>query len=116
MANKQITKNHVTAAFRLSYPALFTPVQVLGQGKLKYNVTMLFPKKTTFAALLAAGSPVAVNKLAANDDCAGLKQEIVAIARANFGPEVDLKTLRLTKFRDGDAPKDSGKIEENDKG
>lgn len=114
-ANKQVRETFVTPAFRLSYPALFEPRAVMGNdAKKQYSITMLFPKKSTVEMLQKATHPVA-RHLAA-DNCAGLYQAITKIARANFGPEVDLKSLKLTKFRDGDKPKESGKIDENEKG
>lgn len=113
--DKRIVKSYQTPAFRVSYPALFTPQAVLGnEAKKKYSLTMLFPKKHVAEALQAALHPV--SRYLALDNCAGMYQEITAIARANFGPEVDLPSLKLTKFRDGDKPKTNGKIEENDKG
>jgi hypothetical protein len=113
--NKQVRATYVTPAFRVSYPALFEPVAVLGnEAKKIYSLTMLFPKKSKVEQLKAAKHPVAT--WMSTDNCAAFWQEIVKIARANFGPEVDLKGLKLTKFRDGDKPKDSGKTEENEKG
>lgn len=84
------------------------------ESKKKYSVTMLFPKKSVVEALKKATHPAASHMAA--DNCAGFYAEITKVARANFGPEVDLKTLKLTKFRDGDKTKDSGKIDENEKG
>jgi len=115
MDNKQVRSTYTTAAFRLSYPALFEPVAVMGnEAKKKYSVTMLFPKKSLVAQLVAQKHPAAT--WMPTDNCAGFYQEVVKIARANFGPDVDLKSLKLTKFRDGDKPKDSGKVDENEKG
>jgi hypothetical protein len=116
MNDKQIRSTYTTAAFRLSYPALFEPVAVMGnEAKKKYSATMLFPKKSLVATLTAQKHPAAT--WMPQDNCAGLYQEVVKIARANFGPDVDLKTLKLTKFRDGDKPKEtSGKVDENEKG
>ena len=114
--NKQVKNTYITAAFRLSYPALFEPVDTLNKdGKKKYTITMLFPKKSTAEALKAAKHPAST--WLPGDNCAGFYAEICKIARANFGPEVDLKTLKLTKFRDGDKPKEStGKVDDNEKG
>ena len=113
--SKQVRTTYITPAFRLSYPALFEAVAVMGdETKKKFSVTMLFPKKSTVDRLKAAKHPAST--WMPTDNCAGFYQEIVKVARANFGPDVDLKSLKLTKFRDGDKPKDSGKIEENDKG
>lgn len=116
MNDKQVRSTYTTAAFRLSYPALFEPVAVMGDAtKLKYGITMLFPKKTIADALTAQKHPAST--WMPKDNCAGLYQEIVKIARANFGPEVDLKTLKLPKFRDGDRPKErTGQVDDNEKG
>lgn len=115
--DKRVYSNYITPAFRLSYPALFEPVNTAldGSTKLKYSVTMLFPKKLTYETLKAARHPAV--QWMPDDNCQGLYAEICKIARANFGPEVDLKSLKLPKFRDGDKPKPvSGKIDDNDKG
>lgn len=113
--NKQVRVTYVTPAFRLSYPSLFEPVAVMGnEANKKYSITMLFPKKSHVEALKSATHP-AITWMPV-DNMAGMYAEICKVARANFGPEVDLKTLKLTKFRDGDKPKDSGAIDENEKG
>ena len=112
--DKKVVSNFVTPAFRLSYPALFEAVAMMGdENKKKFAATMLFPKKSKVAEIRASCS---AGKFLSDDNLAGFYGEITKIARANFGPEVDLKTLKLPKFRDGDKPKDSGKIEENEKG
>jgi len=113
--NKQIRSTYITPAFRLSYPAIFEAVAVMGdETKKKFGITMLFPKKSTAEALKAAKHPAST--WLPTDNCAGFWAEVCKIARANFGPEVDLKTLKLTKFRDGDKPKDSGKVSDEEKG
>ena len=113
--NKQIRFTYKTPAFRLSYPALFEPQAVMGdETKKKYGVTMLFPKKSLVETMTAANHPAA--KYMSKDNCAAIYQEICKVARGNFGPEVDLKSLKLTKFRDGDKAKDSGKTDDNEKG
>lgn len=113
--NKQVRSTYITQAFRLSYPAIFEPAAVMGdESKKKYGLTMLFPKKSVATALQAAKHPAST--WMPTDNCAGFWAEVTKIARANFGPEVDLKTLKLTKFRDGDKPKDSGKISDEEKG
>lgn len=113
--NKQVRETYVTSAFRLSYPALFEAVAVMGdETKKKFGATMLFPKKSLVESLTASGHPAA--KYMAKDNCAAFYQTVCKVARANFGPEVDLKSLKITKFRDGDKAKESGKIEENEKG
>jgi len=113
--SKQVRSTYITCAFRLSYPALFEPQPVLGnENKKKYGITMLFPKKSTAEALKAAKHPAST--WMPTDNCAGFWAEICKIARANFGPNVNLKDLKLTKFRDGDQPKASGKIDDNEKG
>ena len=113
--NKQVRVTYITPAFRLSYPALFEAQAVMGdETKKKFSVTMLFPKKTKAAELIAAKHAAAT--WLPTDNCAGFYAEVCKVARANFGPDVDLKSLKLTKFRDGDKPKDSGKTDENEKG
>lgn len=113
--NKQIRVTYVTPGFRLSYPALFEPQAVMGdETKKKYGATMLFPKKSLIETMKAANHPAV--KYVSADNCAAFYQEICKVARGNFGPEVDLKSLKLTKFRDGDKAKDSGKIDDNEKG
>jgi len=83
-------------------------------GKMKFEVTMLFPKSNVVAQLKAAKHPAA--PWMADDNCQGFYNEIIKIARANFGPDVSLSSLKITKFRDGDLPKPNGKTEESDKG
>lgn len=114
--NKQIRVTYITSAFRLSYPALFEPVAVMGdETKKKFNATMLIPKKSTAEALRAAKHPAST--WISLDNCQGFYTEICKVARGNFGPDVDLKTLKLTKFRDGDKPKEgTGRIDDNEKG
>lgn len=114
--SKQVRVTYVTSAFRLSYPSLFVPVAVMGdETKKKYNATMLFPKKSTAEALKAAKHPASTWMPV--DNCQAFYMEIVKVARANFGPDVDLKTLKITKFRDGDKAKEgSGKVDDNEKG
>jgi hypothetical protein len=113
--NKQVRSTYVTPAFRLSYPAIFEAVAVMGdETKKKFGITMLFPKKTTADALKAGKHPAST--WLPIDNCAGFWAEILKVARGNFGPDVDLKTLKLTKFRDGDKPKDSGKVSDEEKG
>jgi hypothetical protein len=116
MAEKVVRTTYTTPAFRLSYPALFEPREVMGNAtKKQYQATMLFPKAETVAALKNAGNKV--THLMAKDDLRGMYEEILKVARANFGPQVDLKTLKLTKFRDGDQPREqSGKVDDNEKG
>jgi len=111
----QVRSTYITPAFHLSYPALFEAVAVMGdETKKKFGITMLFPKKVKVAEYQKATHPAA--RYMIDDNCKGFWQEIERIARANFGPEVDLRTLKLTKFRDGDKPKTNGKIDDNEKG
>lgn len=110
---KQVRVTYQTPAFRLSYPALFEAVETLN-GDMKFNATMLFPK-ADLAAKLKAGNHAASTWLPI-DSMKAFYQEVVRVARANFGPEVDLSTLKLPKFRDGDKAKDNGKIDDNEKG
>ena len=120
MANaKQMRVTYQTPAFRLSYPSLFEAKPTLndkpGAPDLKYGITMLFPKKAVAEALKAQKHKAA--QWMSTDNCMGFWSEIVKVARGNFGPEINLQGLKLTKFRDGDKPKEtSGKIEENEKG
>lgn len=113
--NKSIKEKYMTAPFRVSYPSVFEPVAAMGnENKKIFSLTMLFPKKSIVDGLTI---PEAIKALIARDNCAAFYSKLTANARANFGPEVDLKSIRLTKFRDGDKPKEqSGKIEENEKG
>jgi hypothetical protein len=112
--NKQFRETFLTPAFRLSYPALFQPRETLNSKPeakdLKYGCTMLFPKKA-IADKLKAEKHTAATWIQA--DGGALWTVIQKVARANFGPDVDLASLKLTKFRDGDKPKDNGKMEEN---
>ena len=119
MANaKQMRVTYQTTAFRLSYPSLFEAKPTLndkpGAPDLKYGITMLFPKKAIAEALKNQKHKAA--QWMSTDNCMGFWSEIVQVARGNFGPEGNLGAMKLTKFRDGDKPKDSGKIEENEKG
>lgn len=75
---------------------------------------MLFPKAETVQLLTNAKHPATT--WMPKDNMKAFWQEIVRIARANFGPDVNLATLKLTNFRDGDKPKASGKTDENEKG
>jgi hypothetical protein len=81
---------------------------------MKYSCVMLFPKAVTVTALKAANHPAA--QWMSADNCAGLYQDILAVARGNFGPDVDMAQLKLPLFRDGDKAKASGKVDENAKG
>lgn len=116
--NTQVRKTFQTPAFRLSYPALLEARETLnsrpGSPDLKFGCTMLFPKKEVVAQLKAQKHPAST--WMADDNCAGLWQTILQVARGNFGPDVDLASLKLTKFRDGDKPKDNGKMEESAQG
>lgn len=114
MSNKQIKVVYQTPAFRLSYPALFEARETLN-GDLKFGITMLFPKAETVAHLKSVKHAAATWMPV--DSMKAFYQEIIRVARGNFGPEVDLTTLKLTTFRDGDKPKEStGKIDDNEKG
>lgn len=112
--NKQFRETFLTPAFRLSYPALFQPKATLnskpGAEDLKFGCTMLFPKKATAEKLKAEKHAASVW---IQPDGGALWTVIQKVARANFGPDVDLASLKLTKFRDGDKPKDNGKMEES---
>lgn len=111
--SKQVRVVYQTPAFRLSYPALFEARETLN-GDFKFSATMLFPKAETAARLKAEKHAAAT--WVPTDGMKAFYQEIVRVARANFGPDVDLGTLKLTRFRDGDKPKESGKTDENEKG
>lgn len=120
MANAQrVIKQFQTGAFRLSYPALLEAVDarlnkvgIPTAKDLKFGCTMLFPKSATVAKLKAEKHPAA--QFMSDDNCAGLYQTICQVARGNFGPEVDLTSLRLAKLRDGDKPRpQKGTIDEN---
>ena len=115
---KQVKVIYQTPAFRLSYPALFTPQPTLndkpGAPDVKYSITMNFPKSTTAAALKSAKHPA--SNWMPTDDLKAFYGEIVKCAKANFGPDVDLNSLKLVKFRNGDAPKTNGSVDENAKG
>lgn len=111
--NKQIRTTYQTPAFRLSYPALFEARETLN-GDKKFGLTMLFPKAEMVQQLKAAKH--AASTWMPTDSMKAFYQEILRVARGNFGPDVDLKSLKLTRFRDGDQPKESGKIDENEKG
>jgi hypothetical protein len=110
---KQIRVTYQTPAFRLSYPALFEAVETLN-GDKKFMATMLFPKADVAAKFKAEKHPASTWMPA--DNMKALYQEVVRVARSNFGPDVELGSLKLPKFRDGDKVKDNGKIDENEKG
>ena len=116
MNDKQVRTTYITPAFRLSYPALFEAKAVMGdESKKRFSATMLFPKASITAALKSQKH--AASTWMPTDNCQAFYQEIVKVARANFGPDVSLPTLKLTKFRDGDKPKEgTGKTDENEKG
>lgn len=115
MANTQVRKTYQTPAFRLSYPALLEARETLnskpGAPDLKFGCTMLFPKKELALALKAKKHPAAT--WIDENGVAGLWADIQAVARGNFGPDVAMDSLKLTKFRDGDKPKENGKMEES---
>lgn len=113
--NTQIRKTFQTPAFRLSYPALVEARETLnsrpGAPDLKFGCTMLFPK-TALATELKAKKHAAAQWVDVNS-ATGLWAEIQAVARGNFGPDVAMDSLKLPKFRDGDKPKENGKLEES---
>lgn len=110
---KQTRVMYQTPAFRLSYPSLFEAKETLN-GDLKFSVNMLFPKEGIANKLKAEKHPAST--WISNDNLKALYQEVVRVARANFGPDVDLKTLKMPIFRDGDMANSKGRIEENEKG
>ena len=81
---KQIRVTYQTPAFRLSYPALFEAVETLN-GDKKFMATMLFPKADVAAKLKAEKHPAATWMPA--DNMKALYQEVVRVARSNFGPD-----------------------------
>lgn len=108
--NKTIRSTYVTTAFRLSYPQLFEAKPDLS-NRMRYSCSMLFPKAEVVAKMKQTNHPAA--GYCAADNCKGFWGEVVKIARANFGEEVDLRTLKLPAFKDGDKPKPTtGKVEE----
>lgn len=120
--NTQVRKTFQTPAFRLSYPALLEAqdARMIKQGPptakdMKFGCTMLFPKKETVIALKAQKHPAST--WMSDDNCAALYQTIQQVARGNFGPDVNLSTLKIVKFHDGDAPRQkTGTIDENARG
>lgn len=87
---KRIFETVITPAFRVSFPALFEPVEYpVGSGQKKYSVTMYIPKTT---------------------DLTSFKLAIKKVAVGSFGADIDLSTLKLPLFRDGDKPTQTGKI------
>jgi hypothetical protein len=71
---------------------------------------MLFPKPALAKELKAKKHPAAT--WIDENVVAGLWAEIQAVARGNFGPDVDMGGLKLPKFSDGDKPKENGKMED----
>ncbi|MDD4352278.1 MAG: DUF2815 family protein [Candidatus Gracilibacteria bacterium] len=116
MAQSKVIRHiYTTTAFRVSYPDLFVPKAQMGDtNKMRYTLNMLFPKKAIVEALQNSGHRV--SKYLATDELKGFKIAMAKNARANFGPEVNLAALKITKFRDGDLAKESGRIDENEKG
>lgn len=114
--NKKVVETFHTPAFRLSYPVLFQPKPVMGNdSKLQYSITMLFPKAETVQALKNANHPT--SRWLDDQNLNGFKQAMIRVARGNFGPEVDLQSLKFPKLRDGNKPKPvSQKIDDNEKG
>jgi hypothetical protein len=110
---KRVQMVYKSPAFRLSYPALFEPKETLN-GDLKYSITMLFPSEKLVAQLKASKHPAATWMAA--DNCKGFFQEITKVARGNFGPDVQMASLKLPNLRNGDLPKPNGKTDENEKG
>ena len=85
----------VTPEFRLSFPALFTPVQY-ETGQPKYEITMLFPKDVDINELKALAKAAAVERWGAD-------------------PSQWPPGLRVP-FKDGDAPNTMGKIYDTHRG
>lgn len=111
--NQSIKRTYMTPAFRLSYPNLFDAVPDLS-NRMRFNCVMLFPKAELVAKYKAENHPAA--PYMSPDNCSAFWNEIVAIAKSNFGPEVQMNTLKLVTFKDGDAPKPDGKVDETNKG
>jgi hypothetical protein len=72
---------------------------------------MLFPKGPLAKELKAKKHPAST--WIDENGVTGLWNEIQAVARGNFGPDVALDSLKLPKFRDGDKAKENGKMEES---
>lgn len=74
----------VTPTFRVSYPHVFKPAQVMGKGEFKYSITMLFKKDA---------------------DLTSVKEAIRNAKIAQFGPnKADWPELD-SPVMDGDSPK-----------
>lgn len=111
--NKQIRATYSTNAFRVSYPALYEAKETLTPGVKRYSCVMMFPKE-------ALANQFILNKHAAapwitTDNLKSFYNEIIKVAKANFGPEA-IPSLKMPAFRDGDQPRQDGKIVENEKG
>lgn len=57
------TGNIMTPKGRILYPNLFTPTQVKGQGKSKYRISLLLPKKAGIDLLVDTIDEIAKDKL-----------------------------------------------------
>lgn len=89
----------ITPEFRVSYPHVFKPQAPKGQGKPKFSITMLFPKK---GKDIIGSSPDGEER--------GIKECIRAAKTAKFGPKENWPKGLLSPVADGDDPKYEGKL------
>lgn len=108
--DKSVRIIYQTPAFRLSYPALFEPKDDLN-GNPKYSAQLLFPKTALAKTLKTSKAPGYL--WVSEDNLKGLYQECIKVAKQTFGPEVDINSLRMPNFRDGDKPKPNGAKDDN---
>ena len=62
MSAEKKSNECVTPEFRVSFPAVFAPKQVGGQGDFKFSISMLFPKTTDLSEIKALIKAAVIEK------------------------------------------------------
>lgn len=87
----------ITPAFRVSYPHLFKAQAPKGTAKLKFSITMLFPKEKAIVGLSPTNEP---RKL----------QDVITNAKTiGWGPKEKWPKNLISPVADGDSPDFEGK-------
>lgn len=99
MAEKAYKEYAFTPVGRVSFPHIFEAKVNDNNGKLQWSLVLAFPKTPEMIAELKK-----------------LKGVMEKVAKKNFGEAVDLTTLRMKTFKDGDKPNQNGVVREEWKG